>query len=174
MASDIPGVEGLSGGSSAPLDIATLERMANAMFAEAAGDATNAPVPERVVPPTAPAAVPIERVIWRPASEPPVSSSPYYFMGEASSLQHYFVDPAATVPSNLDHSGFDVEMIRRDFPILDERVNGHQLVWLDNAATTQKPQAVIDRLVRYYSHENSNIHCQPSARKDGSSSLPLE
>jgi cysteine desulfurase/selenocysteine lyase len=49
-------------------------------------------------------------------------------------------------------------MIRRDFPILSERVNGRQLVWLDNAATTQKPQAVIDRLVWYYTHENSNVH----------------
>src|SRR6266851_4955218 len=55
-------------------------------------------------------------------------------------------------------SQFDVEAVRRDFPILTERVNGHQLVWLDNAATTQKPQAVIDRLAHYYAHENSNIH----------------
>ncbi|MDR3144978.1 MAG: cysteine desulfurase [Treponema sp.] len=48
--------------------------------------------------------------------------------------------------------------IRADFPILAERVNGHDLVWLDNAATTQKPQAVIDRLVHFYRHENSNVH----------------
>jgi cysteine desulfurase / selenocysteine lyase len=53
---------------------------------------------------------------------------------------------------------FDVASIRRDFPILSEVVNGHPLVWLDNAATTQKPQAVIDRLAYYYAHENSNIH----------------
>jgi cysteine desulfurase / selenocysteine lyase len=60
---------------------------------------------------------------------------------------------------NLSSPGnFDVEAIRRDFPILQERVNGHQLVWLDNAATTQKPTAVIDRLSFFYSHENSNIH----------------
>jgi cysteine desulfurase/selenocysteine lyase len=60
---------------------------------------------------------------------------------------------------NLSSAGnFDVEAIRRDFPILQERVNGHQLVWLDNAATTQKPNAVIDRLSYFYSHENSNIH----------------
>src|SRR5580693_9698968 len=39
-----------------------------------------------------------------------------------------------------------------------ERVHGKPLIWLDNAATTQKPQAVIDRLVQFYSHENSNIH----------------
>jgi cysteine desulfurase/selenocysteine lyase len=48
--------------------------------------------------------------------------------------------------------------IRADFPILAEKVNGHDLVWLDNAATTQKPQAVIDRLSYYYQHENSNVH----------------
>ena len=48
--------------------------------------------------------------------------------------------------------------VRRDFPILPERVNGRPLVWLDNAATTQKPQAVIDRLAHFYAHENSNIH----------------
>ena len=53
---------------------------------------------------------------------------------------------------------FDVNAIRRDFPILQERVNGRQLVWFDNAATTQKPRAVIDRLSHFYEHENSNIH----------------
>ena len=53
---------------------------------------------------------------------------------------------------------FDVASIRRDFPILQEKVNGHPLIWLDNAATTQKPQAVIDRLSYFYEHENSNIH----------------
>ncbi len=49
-------------------------------------------------------------------------------------------------------------LIRQDFPILQETVNGRPLVWLDNAATTQKPQAVIDRLKYFYEHENSNIH----------------
>lgn len=53
---------------------------------------------------------------------------------------------------------FDVQAIRRDFPILAERVNGKPLVWFDNAATTQKPRAVIDRISRFYEHENSNIH----------------
>ncbi|GHT98992.1 cysteine desulfurase [Betaproteobacteria bacterium] len=54
---------------------------------------------------------------------------------------------------------FDVEASRRDFPILRETLKGGRpLVWLDNAATTQKPQAVIDRLSYFYAHENSNIH----------------
>ena len=60
--------------------------------------------------------------------------------------------------SDLSSSQFDVNAIRRDFPILQERINGRQLIWLDNAATTQKPQAVIDRISSFYEHENSNIH----------------
>jgi cysteine desulfurase/selenocysteine lyase len=52
----------------------------------------------------------------------------------------------------------DIAHIRADFPILGQRVHDRPLVYLDNAATTQKPQAVIDRLVRYYSDENANIH----------------
>jgi cysteine desulfurase/selenocysteine lyase len=54
--------------------------------------------------------------------------------------------------------GFDVEGVRRDFPILQRSVNGKPLVYLDNAATAQKPQVVIDAITRFYSHENSNIH----------------
>ena len=55
-------------------------------------------------------------------------------------------------------SGFDVARIREDFPILDQMVNGKPLVYLDNAATTQKPQVVIDALVNYYTSDNSNVH----------------
>lgn len=52
----------------------------------------------------------------------------------------------------------NVEQIRAQFPVLQEQVNGQPLVYLDNAATTQKPQAVIDALVEYYSTYNSNVH----------------
>ena len=55
-------------------------------------------------------------------------------------------------------NGFDVERIRRDFPILSTNVHGRPLVYLDNAATAQKPQTVIDALDRYYAEQNSNIH----------------
>ena len=55
-------------------------------------------------------------------------------------------------------NSFDVARIREDFPILKEMVHGKPLVYLDNAATTQKPQAVIDALVNYYTTENSNVH----------------
>ena len=55
-------------------------------------------------------------------------------------------------------SAFDVARIREDFPVLNQMVNGKPLVYLDNAATSQKPQSVIDTLVRYYTTENSNVH----------------
>ena len=77
----------------------------------------------------------------------------------ASTSNFYFLEPAAAPAADTSaHPPFDVNAIRRDFPILRERVNGKPLVWFDNAATTQKPQAVIDRLKKFYEHENSNIH----------------
>jgi len=85
--------------------------------------------------------------------------------GGAAEPSFYFINerlaapgPAAAYPASPDMLPFDVETVRRQFPILSERINGQQLVWLDNAATTQKPQAVIDRLSYFYAHENSNIH----------------
>ena len=53
---------------------------------------------------------------------------------------------------------FDVEKIREDFPILKRKINGHDLVYLDNAATSQKPRVVIDSIVDYYSFHNANAH----------------
>ena len=53
---------------------------------------------------------------------------------------------------------FDVERVRQDFPILGEEINGHPLVYLDNAATTQKPQIVIDTISEFYRSQNANIH----------------
>jgi cysteine desulfurase/selenocysteine lyase len=79
--------------------------------------------------------------------------SGFYFINEAI--------PAGFEVPNLPldpHPAFDVHAVRRDFPILSETVHGRPLIWLDNAATTQKPQAVIDRLAYFYAHENSNIH----------------
>jgi len=71
---------------------------------------------------------------------------------------YYFIEPAAPQADASRFPPFDVHAVRRDFPILSERVHGKPLIWFDNAATTHKPQAVIDRLVQFYSHENSNIH----------------
>jgi cysteine desulfurase/selenocysteine lyase len=55
-------------------------------------------------------------------------------------------------------SKLDIISIRNQFPILHQQVNGKPLIYFDNAATTQKPQSVIDALVKYYSHDNANIH----------------
>jgi len=80
---------------------------------------------------------------------PPASitdASSYYFLPK---------NPASTA---LAPEELDVEAIRRDFPILQQQVNGRPLIWLDNAATTQKPQCVIDKLSHFYAHDNSNVH----------------
>src|SRR3954468_20839417 len=53
---------------------------------------------------------------------------------------------------------FDWSGIREDFPILDQKVHGQPLIYFDNAATTQKPRAVIEALQRYYEHDNANVH----------------
>ena len=94
-----------------------------------------------------------------------ISAEPKYYFVDSVVLPSGYVTPAKAAPhastplaGSSAHPPFDVNAIRRDFPILQERVNGRQIVWFDNAATTQKPQAVIDRLSYFYAHENSNIH----------------
>jgi cysteine desulfurase / selenocysteine lyase len=80
----------------------------------------------------------------------------------ATTPGYYFLAPAPASGSAaapvFRRRIFEVRDIRRDFPILSERVHGRPLIWLDNAATTHKPRAVIERLVRYYEHEYSNVH----------------
>lgn len=90
----------------------------------------------------------------------------FYFLSEALvnpfrsdlAARGLCLDPAGHVGQTGETPLLDVRRIREDFPILKERVNGKQLVWFDNAATTQKPQQVIDRISYFYAHENSNIH----------------
>ena len=65
---------------------------------------------------------------------------------------------SSTAPLESAATAFVVDTIRADFPILARTVNGKPLVYADNAATTHKPTAVIERLRRYYEHENANIH----------------
>ncbi|MFT3839137.1 MAG: family 2A encapsulin nanocompartment cargo protein cysteine desulfurase [Myxococcaceae bacterium] len=96
------------------------------------------------------------------------SAAPYWLMPAASeterpqpkplTLETYQLEPNTGLNLRPTPGAFDAHALRREFPILEERVNGKRLVWLDNAATTQKPQAVIDRLKYFYEHENSNIH----------------
>ncbi len=66
--------------------------------------------------------------------------------------------PWEVQPPMVGATTFSVEEVRRDFPILHQQVYGHQLVYLDNAATSQKPQAVIDAISHYYECGNANIH----------------
>jgi cysteine desulfurase/selenocysteine lyase len=95
------------------------------------------------------------------------TASPLYFLEHAGALSQPIASAQQPAPGfasavlpeiSATRRPFDVASIRKDFPILNEKVNGHPLIWLDNAATTQKPQAVIDRLKYFYEHENSNIH----------------
>ncbi|MCA2686642.1 MAG: cysteine desulfurase [Microcystis sp. M038S2] len=93
-------------------------------------------------------------VVAKPEQLVPVAA---FSRSERFAIDPLFV-PHASGRSVQRPSFFDVHTVRQDFPILQERVNGKPLIWFDNAATTQKPQAVIDRLVHFYSHENSNVH----------------
>ena len=87
---------------------------------------------------------------------PFTSDAAYYFITE----KNHLINPRPEMPAYaaLPAAPYDVNQVRRDFPILREYVNGRPLVWLDNAATTQKPQSVIDRISHFYQHENSNVH----------------
>lgn len=90
-----------------------------------------------------------------PFTSAPFEKPSYYFLQERSP----FIEQTGKSGINSGFvPPFDVNLVRKDFPILQEQVNGHQLVWLDNAATTQKPRQVIDRISYFYEHENSNIH----------------
>ncbi len=123
-------------------------------------------VPAALAPSAAPSALG-SAAPTRPATTPAgvISSEPKYYFVDSVVLPNGYVTPAKPAPhatvfvsSAGQRPPFDVNAIRRDFPILQERVNGKPLVWLDNAATTHKPQSVIDRIAYFYAHENSNIH----------------
>ncbi|MCV7353809.1 family 2A encapsulin nanocompartment cargo protein cysteine desulfurase [Mycobacterium parmense] len=123
-----------------------------------AGYAPTAPVgllgPSGSVPNALPDAPSVTDLGW---SNGPPSGATIASGGDEDS--YYFLSATENVPRLPDtHEVFDVNAVRADFPILKEVVNGKPLIWFDNAATTQKPQVVIDRLVRFYAHENSNIH----------------
>ena len=140
----------------------------------AGGYSAAAPISDGFAPPAfAPSApssgfahsAPAHPMAEAPAPAGVISKEPKYYFVDAVVLPNGYVTPAKPAPHATApqagagrHPPFDVNAIRRDFPILQERVNGKQLVWFDNAATTQKPQAVIDRLSYFYAHENSNIH----------------
>jgi cysteine desulfurase / selenocysteine lyase len=76
----------------------------------------------------------------------------YYFLQVAHSPEPARAESAVRAPS------WNIDAVRQNFPALQQEVNGRPLVWLDNAATTHKPQAVIDATSEYYARDNSNIH----------------
>ena len=94
--------------------------------------------------PPAPMAVP---------AEAPGGNPQFYFLNQGAATGEL-----ASKPAPISSRSFQVEAIRKDFPILHQRVHGQPLIWLDNAATTQKPRQVIDAITRFYERDNSNIH----------------
>ena len=161
-------------------DEALLQRLANELLSGAGGGsapelpqsfapALSVPADSQAYANLQPAAIPLPfendlREILAPlgaltspaaTTAKPGWGSSFYFLDEARSVDQF---TQIGQPAVAGHPAFDVHALRRDFPILQERVNGRPLIWLDNAATTQKPQSVIDRLAYFYQHENSNIH----------------
>ena len=137
-------------------DAQLIERLANELFKAVPGGgapglpfAAASPTPA-LLPVDLPYADELQALLAAsvPKASPTVSASSYYFLPASHATK-------GVVPTSAP---FDVHAVRRDFPILNERVNGRPLIWLDNAATTQKPKAVIERLAYFYEHENSNIH----------------
>ncbi|QLL05767.1 family 2A encapsulin nanocompartment cargo protein cysteine desulfurase [Mycobacterium vicinigordonae] len=120
-----------------------------------AGAAPTAPVaPRGSAPGWLPEAPTVTDLGW---SDAPVAAPGPRVPGDEASYN--FLTRPEPIPQLPDeHEVFDVAAVRADFPILRETVNGKPLIWFDNAATTQKPQVVIDRLAYFYAHENSNIH----------------
>lgn len=86
-----------------------------------------------------------------PHSFSPFSLSNIHVGNDRDQLGRAVQSPVGKIP-------FDVNRVRSDFPVFKERVNGKPLIWFDNAATTQKPKQVIERISYFYEHENSNIH----------------
>jgi cysteine desulfurase / selenocysteine lyase len=146
---------------SGPTDLDALARLANQYFKDRVDE------PDHHASASAPTSLSSVQVA------PPRPALPQ-IVQDASRPQFYFLENAAlfrggiSVPGHLHDSvttnrpptaaGIDANLLRQDFPILQERVNGRPLIWLDNAATTQKPRLVIDRIKYFYEHENSNIH----------------
>lgn len=168
QAFDILGPSSHQGG----VDPETISRIARDLLADARGSVGDSPVAVGTIPaPARPAP------IQSPA--PPPSASPADPIGDGTSTSGAAIRDFVRRIRGLDHrslpdlpvalstkarapsthaTAFDVESVRRDFPILRERIHGRPLIWLDNAATTQKPQAVIDAVAAFYTHDNSNIH----------------
>ena len=112
---------------------------------------------------TPPTSVPLSQGSTSVASSLPgysaeIFTPDYYFLRHADSASQSSIPSAPISRFSPTLSVLDIEAIRRDFPALHQSVHGKPLIWLDNAATTQKPQSVIDAIAQFYSRDNSNIH----------------
>jgi cysteine desulfurase/selenocysteine lyase len=160
----VPGA--LSGFSLSPAPAFSFLEEARPLFS--AEPAIPGPVPADARPfaapldsgaPQLPGSVAHEPDYRAPASyDPHNQPRPLYSASDAPVVESPKSQPRQIDDLGLSSISFDVEAIRRDFPILRERVNGRPLIWFDNGATTQKPQSVIDRISYFYEHENSNVH----------------
>lgn len=95
---------------------------------------------------------------YKESKNPCAESHPAYEESKMDDSSELILSPYFVPDLKASKDLSDINSIRADFPILSEKVNGKDLVWFDNAATTQKPYTVIDRLNYYYEHENSNVH----------------
>ena len=160
--------------SDLPFDAAALEALANQIYGEIPADIGALP-PEAGKVKYMAESLPqkgffidtefIKRIPQVVAATPATPSAdlltPHLYWMPKIEPKHASLSPTSAQPSAFSLQsgiGFNVHAVRKDFPILREIVNGKPLVWLDNAATTQKPQSVINRISRFYQQENSNVH----------------
>lgn len=124
---------------------AELSRLANQLF----GEISQEPKPVDQHPMAFPA-----------SSEPTLTAAESlpFQLQPPGGWQPSFSASQLTAPQLGPIQPLDAYQIRKDFPILDQQIHGRPLIWLDNGATTQKPEAVIERLNHFYRSENSNIH----------------
>ena len=160
---DVPRVDDI-------LDPRFIEKMANQLYAETlAGDVIERGpadgLPLLSMPPPSPSPGSLARAFPTSGAElrnllrdvvspttdppPPASDQPRFY---------FLPDPAMPGLRSEPAEVFDIHVIRKDFPALHQKVHGKPLIWLDNAATTQKPRSVIHALARFYERDNSNIH----------------
>lgn len=160
-------------------DTETIHQLANAIYqkgipcSQGSGAGTVPVPPEPAAPPEPESRLPLpqEIVAAKPVGRPDMvcdAAPAYYFInplpaasGQMPATPAQMQAPAEAVPSVGSQAatpGNSFQTVRQDFPVLRQRIHGKPLIWFDNAATTQKPQAVIDTLSRFYQESNSNVH----------------
>jgi cysteine desulfurase/selenocysteine lyase len=136
-------------------DLESLSQLANNFYQKGLAPVSGRELPDVPVTPDWNMAGPQKTSAIKPdpAAEPGLGPAyDYYFLRDSTASN--------TALSSIHSVGprYDAEKVRRDFPILERPVNGHPLIWFDNAATTQKPLPVINALSQFYREYNSNVH----------------